>query len=137
MNYGFKCDCRFCRFQSGIHSVDAPPERGSDALRTLEVTLRAFALGVDAQSMRVPTAPRTFESMPAILQPVFHETYLPALSELFSKTSHEGPYVDAVEAGLTLLALYVVVYPPQYPQIGERSLVLLLLWISDANMTLR
>lgn len=125
MNYGFKCDCRLCHFQSGIHPVDAPPGRGSDALRTLEVALRAFALGADAQSMQVPTAAGTFESMPAILHPVFHETYLPALSEVFSKTSHEGPYVDAVEAGLTLLALYVVVYPPQYPQIGERSLLLI------------
>ena len=28
------------------------------------------------------------------------------------------PYVDAVESGLTLLAFYVTVYPPNYPQIG-------------------
>ncbi|EIW59441.1 SET domain-containing protein [Trametes versicolor FP-101664 SS1] len=124
VNYSFNCDCRLCRFQSGIHPVNAPPERGSDALRALEVALRTFALGADAQSMRVPTAPGTFESMPTTLHPVFHETYLPALSEVFSKTSHEGPYVDAVEAGLTLLALYVVVYPPQYPQIGMHALEL-------------
>ncbi|OJT13051.1 Histone-lysine N-methyltransferase ASHR1 [Trametes pubescens] len=124
VNYGFGCECRLCRFQSRVRPAEAPPERGTDALRDIETSLRAFALGADAQSMRVPTAPGTFESMPAMLHPVFHETYLPALSEVFSKTSHEGPYVDAVEAGLTLLALYVVVYPPQYPQIGMHALEL-------------
>ncbi len=71
--------------------------------------------------MRIPTAPGLFERLPKELYPIFHESYLPSLSEQFSKTSHEGPYADAVETGLTLLAFYVVVYPPNYPQIGECS----------------
>ncbi|KAI0354898.1 SET domain-containing protein [Trametes cingulata] len=123
VNYGFECRCRLCAFQQPIQS-GPPPERGSDALQDMEAELRAFALGVDARSIRVPTVPGLYECMPATLHPTFHESYLPTLSELFSKTSHEGPYVDAVEAGLTLLAWYVLVYPPNYPQIGMHALEL-------------
>lgn len=40
------------------------------------------------------------------------------LSERFSKASHEGQYEVALESGLTLLSLYMIVYPENYPQIG-------------------
>ncbi|KAI0648097.1 SET domain-containing protein [Trametes meyenii] len=123
-NYGFACKCRLCVFERGIEPVDPPPERGSSALRDLEASLRAFSLGSDIQTLRVPKTPGAFESMSAALRLVFHESYLPGLSELFSKTSHEGPYLDAVESGLTLLALYVLVYPPNYPQTGMHALEL-------------
>lgn len=41
------------------------------------------------------------------------------LSERFSKASHEGQYEMALESGLTLLSLYMIVYPENYPQIGS------------------
>ena len=86
----------------------------------MDAALRAFALGdVERESVRVPTTSGAFERLPHAIYPALHETYLPALSEAFSRTAHEGPYGDAVDTGLTLLALYVTVYPPNYPQIGE------------------
>ena len=118
-NYDFQCICRLCAFQRGIEPVSAPPSRGTAELKETDAALRAFALGDISQEVQIPTNPGLFERLPAELYPIFHESYLPSLSEQFSKTSHEGPYVDAVEAGLTLLAFYVVVYPPNYPQIGE------------------
>ena len=61
-------------------------------------------------------APRNFPSTIILTS----TTYLPSLSEAFSKTSHEGPYAEAIDRGLTLLAFYVMLYPPNYPQIGKR-----------------
>ncbi|KAI0755043.1 SET domain-containing protein [Daedaleopsis nitida] len=124
VNYGFQCTCRLCTFQDGIGAVPAPPSAGSAQLRELEANLRSFALGDIRQGVRIPTTPGLFERLPGELHAIFHDSYLPALSEQFSKTSHEGPYADAVEAGLTLLAYYVVVYPPNYPQIGMHALEL-------------
>ncbi|KAI0823932.1 SET domain-containing protein [Trametes gibbosa] len=127
-NYGFTCGCSLCQFQRGIDPVNLPPERGIEsdieALRKLDAALRVFALGADAQSLGVPNVSGLFQTTPPPLFSVFHESYLPSLSEVFSKTSHEGQYVDAVEAGLTLLALYALVYPPNYPQIGMHALEL-------------
>ena len=119
MNYGFRCTCRLCTFQSSIEPVPSPPSRGTAELRQLEAALRVFALGDISREVRVVTIPGLFERLPRELRLIFHESYLPSLSEQFSKTSHEGPYADAIESGLTLLAFYVVVYPPNYPQIGQ------------------
>ncbi|KAH9922858.1 SET domain-containing protein [Epithele typhae] len=124
-NYGFTCGCRLCTFQSSIDPVPAPPLRTDTDSPTDDAALREFALGDVARgSVRIPTAPGMFEGLPLELRAVLHEDYLPALSEAFSRTAHEGPYGHAVEAGLTLLALYVVVYPPNYPQIGMHALEL-------------
>ncbi|KAI0670829.1 SET domain-containing protein [Trametes maxima] len=123
-NYGFACQCQLCAFQQAVEPVDPPPERGSSTLRDLEASLRALSLGSNIQALRVPKTPGSFEGVSLALRPIFHESYLPALSELFSKTSHEGPYLDAVESGFTLLALYALVYPPNYPQIGMHALEL-------------
>ncbi|RDX42519.1 SET domain-containing protein [Lentinus brumalis] len=123
-NYEFRCDCRLCAFQRKIEPVHAPPSRGTPELKEAEATLRSFSLGDISQEVRIPTAPGLFERLPEELYPIFHESYLPSLSEQFSKASHEGPYADAVETGLTLLAFYVVVYPPNYPQIGMHALEL-------------
>jgi len=43
------------------------------------------------------------------------------LSDRFGKASHEGEYNIAIESGATLLALYLLVYPKNYPQIGISS----------------
>ncbi|KAH9891581.1 SET domain-containing protein [Cubamyces lactineus] len=124
VNYDFECRCRLCTFQGGIEPVERPHEPGTDGSRRMEAALRTFALGSDGETVQVPTVPGLFEETPTQLRPVFHESYLPALAELFSKTSHEGPFSDAIEAGLTLLALYVLVYPPNYPQTGMHALEL-------------
>lgn len=41
------------------------------------------------------------------------------ISEIFSQTSHEGQYNIALESGITLLSLYILIYPINYPQIGK------------------
>ncbi|RPD62331.1 SET domain-containing protein [Lentinus tigrinus ALCF2SS1-7] len=123
-NYDFQCTCRLCTFQRGIEPVPAPALRGTAELKEVDAAIRSFALGDISQEVRIPMTPGLFERLPAELYPIFHESYLPSLSEQFSKTSHEGPYADAVEAGLTLLAFYVVIYPPNYPQIGMHALEL-------------
>lgn len=117
-NYGFQCTCRLCSFQGNTEHVPALPSRGTADLGELEAALRTFSLGNISREVRVPTAPGLFETLPRELHVIFQETYLPSLSEIFSKTSHDGPYGDAVDSGLTLLALYIAVYPPNYPQIG-------------------
>ena len=118
VNYDFECRCRLCIYQRDVEPVERPPEPGTDGSRRMEAALRTFALGFDGETVQIPKVPGLFEETPPQLRPVFHESYLPALAELFSKTSHEGPFSDAIEAGLTLLALYVLVYPPNYPQTG-------------------
>ncbi|KAI1793397.1 SET domain-containing protein [Ganoderma leucocontextum] len=123
-NYGFECDCRLCAFGRRVEPVPNPPARGSAELRALEAAIRSFSLGDLNQGVRVPTAPGSFERLPQELHCLLHESYLPSLSEAFSKTSHEGPYADAVESGLTLLAFYAMIYPPNYPQIGMHTLEL-------------
>jgi hypothetical protein len=57
--------------------------------------------------------------LPAALQCVLHESYMEQLSEQFSKASHEGDYDISIRSGITLLALYLLIYPRNYPQIGK------------------
>ena len=84
--------------------------------------LRQFAGVRDAGIASLPT-PR-LEHLPVGLRCVLREDYLSSLSEEFSRASHEGDHAVALDTGLTLLALYVVLYPPNYPQIGMHLLEL-------------
>ena len=83
--------------------------------------LRQFA-GIHSGITSLPTT--QLEKLPAGLGCVLMEDYISSLSEEFSKASHEGVYTVAFDAGLTLLAIYVVIYPPNYPQIGKFDLLL-------------
>ncbi|TFK52419.1 hypothetical protein OE88DRAFT_1401683 [Heliocybe sulcata] len=118
--YGFTCTCPLCLFQQSISPVPlAPPTE----LKTLEAALR---LAIKPEGSEILTLPRGWDlpSLPERLYPLLHPTYLPALSETFSKASHEGDYLTALESGLTLLALYGTIYPVNYPLIGMHSLEL-------------
>jgi hypothetical protein len=82
----------------------------------LETQLREHvALGLNG---RTTLTPCSMDSLPPSLRCFLHESYMQNLSERFSKASHEGQYEMALESGLTLLSLYMVVYPENYPQIG-------------------
>lgn len=61
-------------------------------------------------------------TFPRELACVLHESFMAALSEKFSEASHEGQYEVALETSSTLVSLYQLIYPPNYPQIGERCL---------------
>ena len=56
--------------------------------------------------------------LPKELLAVLHENFLPSLSSKFSNSAHDGPFEVAFHSGLSLLALYLIMYPKNYPQIG-------------------
>jgi len=121
LSYGFNCTCSSCRF---IKRIDPIPElpTDSDELSTLGKQLRDF-VGIDFQ--HGPSLPiRPIESTLPALYPVLHEEYLTRLSSTFSESSHQGQYDLAIDSGITLLSLYVLIYPSNYPQIGMHLLEL-------------
>jgi hypothetical protein len=60
-----------------------------------------------------------FSEIPASLRSLFHPSILPRLAESFSSKSHGPAPESALHDGLTLLGLYHLIYPPNYPQIGR------------------
>jgi len=115
ISYGFKCACRSCTFLNTLIPLSPVPTGGSDRMR-LAGELRQFA-GIHPGITSLPTT--QLEKLPAGLGCVLMEDYISSLSEEFSKASHEGVYTVAFDVGLTLLAIYVVIYPANYPQIGK------------------
>jgi SET and MYND domain-containing protein len=86
----------------------------------MEEALRRYVFPDDLfqeQAMRRAFTPEK-DLFPIFLHPVLRESYLADLSERFSYASHEGQAEAALESGLTLLALYLLIYPMNYPQIG-------------------
>jgi SET and MYND domain-containing protein len=82
-------------------------------------SLRDFvfpSLGTQPYSLSLPKA--AYEIIPDNLRAVLLESFLGGLCQIFSTTSHDGPYHEALDVGLTILAVYTLVYPPNYPQIG-------------------
>ena len=119
MNYGFTCTCPICTFQNEtVLSLRAPPRNSTEG-RALDIRLFNFTtnhiLSLEPHG-RICNTVNT--CLPEDLHCVFDPQYLPALSEEFSKSSHEGAYDLALSAGRSLLALYAIIYPAYYPQIG-------------------
>ncbi|OCH91201.1 SET domain-containing protein [Obba rivulosa] len=115
-NYGFVCICPLCTFNETFHP-ESPPARGSSECEKLDIALRQFALGSEYEvKVRLPTYTEHFKSMPPDLYPIWHDSFLPTLSERFSRAAHDHQFHEALSFGLTQLALYAVVYPPNYPQ---------------------
>lgn len=125
INYGFRCSCSLCTFEKDINP-SRPALPVSDTVHDAEAKLwnfvdtniaplypqnKTYVKGLDIGDARL--------SLPEQLYPLLHADYLPALSEEFSRASHEGQCDRALTFGKTLLALYFVLYPPYYPQIGE------------------
>jgi hypothetical protein len=99
-----------------LGQIPSPPT-SSDKLRPVAQMVREF-VGVNSLSYTgLPSRPQT--PIPPPLFCVYHEEYLSIVSETFSKASHEGQYDVALDYGLTLLAVYIMIYPANYPQIGE------------------
>jgi SET domain len=115
LTYGFRCTCASCQFMETLGHIPSPPS-SSDELHSVAGTIREF-VGVNGLSHAgLPSRPQT--TIPRPLFCIFHEVYLSTLSETFSKASHEGQYDLALDSGLTLLAVYIMIYPINYPQIG-------------------
>jgi hypothetical protein len=90
----------------------------------LEKQLQEFVFKSSAdENFRLPIKP-LYATLPSELQSVLHDSFLTGLSETFSNASKDGPYDLALFKGKSILAVYLCVYPPLYPQIG------MLLWNS-------
>ncbi|KAK7056854.1 hypothetical protein VNI00_002571 [Paramarasmius palmivorus] len=116
MTYGFTCRCPSCIFLNSIGVIPEPP-KAPEEMKKLSKHLRDF---VASNGDITPTVLGVSDSnlLPSELRCVFHESFLSSLSEDFSKAAHDGPYDIALEYGATLTALYQLIYPPNYPQIG-------------------
>jgi hypothetical protein len=117
-NYGFVCRCDLCETSRARWPDEAhipPPPSSATGLRSFGQTLRSFVFDSSDRARDVSL----FKELPEALNPAMHPLYLPALSEAFSKSSHEGPLVDALNVGRTLLALYRIIYPANFPMIGQ------------------
>ena len=123
--YGFACACPSCIFVQDIGMVPEPPK--TSTLRAkMEGELRRYVFpnGPLRDLATIHRFNLKKESFPQALHPVLQEPYIADLSERFSRASHEGQAVVALETGLTLLALYVLIYPKNYPQIGKGTSLL-------------
>lgn len=120
ITYGFTCTCSSCTFAQSLGPIKYPPHPPQvlDAQDALINSLRKFAFSSDDFSLpgALPKAP--LEMIPEDLLQVLHESFLGGLTSIFSTTSHDGPFKVALDVGTTILATYVVLYPPNYPQIG-------------------
>ncbi|EGO23481.1 hypothetical protein SERLADRAFT_449865 [Serpula lacrymans var. lacrymans S7.9] len=119
LTYGFTCLCPSCALLNRIGLIPPLPESDSE-LASLERALRTFVFPFHesgVSDLRLPTG--LLQNIPSELFPALCESYLTRLSEAFSKASHDGPFDIALDVGLTLLALYCLIYPPNYPQIAD------------------
>ena len=117
--YGFTCTCPSCMFAEKARPIPQPPELTIER-RALENSLRDFvfpSLNLRPFELTLPKEP--YNDIPDNLLPVLHESFLGGLSDTFSMASHNGPYREALDVGLTILAVYTLLYPPNYPQIGS------------------
>ncbi|THH19192.1 hypothetical protein EW146_g1923 [Bondarzewia mesenterica] len=120
INYGFTCICPLCRF--GRHLDDSSSSPSEDDLLKVEGVLHEFTGCLYTRPAPLLNSLRNYEDISPSLFPFFHSSVLPRMSDTFSRASHEGDFRVALEVGHTLLAVYLLVYPPNYPQIGIHAL---------------
>lgn len=113
--YGFLCSCQSCQQLRKLGDLPSSPVT-EGVVEGLGKALQRHVGLENGVGVHLPY--KTLDSLPKELWPVLQEGYMTLLSEIFSRSSHEGLYSQAHESGLMLLALYLVVYPKNYPQIG-------------------
>ncbi|KAH9042064.1 SET domain-containing protein [Lactarius pseudohatsudake] len=116
--YGFSCSCPLCQFQRAI----APLLSDRDISPQNRQHLLEFTQCLTNVSHTHQDTLQDFSEIPASLHSLFHPSVLPRLAESFSSKSHGSAPESALDDGLTLLALYRLIYPPNYPQIGLHAL---------------
>jgi hypothetical protein len=122
LTYGFNCTCPSCIFLS-THISGAPEvSNHPNEATALEKRIRRYIFSSEDWASDVTWKQPTWDDgdvPPDELRPLLQESFLASLAERFSRASHEGPYNQALGDGYTLFALYLLIYPPNYPQIGE------------------
>ncbi|KAL4075138.1 hypothetical protein V8B97DRAFT_1867380 [Scleroderma yunnanense] len=123
ITYGFTCTCASCR---GLDSLITP--RPSIDLEDTSAHCAALCryvfpvVTLDNPTIHLPTIPPDFSSIPPQIRNILQESFLTKICELFRNASHDGPLEVAQQTGLAVLAFYVLIYPPNYPQIGMHTL---------------
>ena len=118
--YGFTCTCPSCTAFKLLDTSQPAPDR--EELDSLGTSLREYVFPDPyPDGIRLPSSPVDLKTVPSETLRIFRESCLTSLCESFSTFSHDGPFESALGVGLTVLAFYVVIYPPNYPQIGVFS----------------
>ncbi|CAE6468729.1 unnamed protein product [Rhizoctonia solani] len=109
--YGFLCQCPRC--VTGTSA--APPSPGHEPfIRDQIATIVQEQVRNNASSLEI---------IREALAPVSLEResleWLPNWTADFSKSSHDGPYDQALQHGNTVLGVYVLVYPGSHPLLGK------------------
>ncbi|KAJ7095858.1 hypothetical protein B0H15DRAFT_75602 [Mycena belliarum] len=120
LSYGFECRCDSCLFLEKIGPIPKPPDDQVERDK-LALDLMQFMQATPYDGLTLSTCSIPF---PSDLRPVFHESFIAHVAEKFRNASHDGLYSTALNSGLILLALYRLIYPPNYPQIGMHLLEL-------------
>ncbi|KAJ6559185.1 SET domain-containing protein [Mycena vulgaris] len=120
LSYGFECRCNSCTFLEKVGPIPNPPD---DPVQRDELgaKLVQFMKTTPHDGLTLPASSTPF---PSDLLPVFHESFITYVAEVFRNASHDGPVASALNSGQTLLVLYRLIYPPNYPQIGMHLLEL-------------
>ncbi|KAJ7672720.1 hypothetical protein B0H17DRAFT_1183338 [Mycena rosella] len=120
LSYGFECRCPSCLFLERAGPIPNPPDHSAqrDELG-LKLTQFMETTPYNGFTLSASSAP-----FPTELLPIFHESFITYVAETFRNASHDGSYTAALNSGQTLLAIYRLVYPPNYPQIGMHLLEL-------------
>ncbi|KAJ6584993.1 hypothetical protein B0H19DRAFT_405427 [Mycena capillaripes] len=119
MTYGFECRCPSCVFLERIGPIPTPPT-SPDERDALALKLAQFMNTTPHDGLTLTSS----APFPSDLVAVFHESFITYVAETFRNASHDGVYAVALTSGKTLLALYRLIYPPNYPQIGMHLLEL-------------
>ncbi|KAJ7935654.1 hypothetical protein B0H13DRAFT_1949076 [Mycena leptocephala] len=114
LTYGFECRCLSCIFFEKAGPIPSPPTEPSDR-DALAIKLMQFMKSTPYDGLTLTTGSPSF---PSDLLAIFHESFIAYVAETFRNASHDGEYATALDSGKTLLALYRLIYPPNYPQIG-------------------
>ncbi|KAH7885040.1 hypothetical protein F5I97DRAFT_1937350 [Phlebopus sp. FC_14] len=124
LTHGFTCDCPSCTALGKIH-VSGHASEAEEVFPSLCTSLRQYAFPSftpENPVIELPEEPVDLTLVPAPLFSLLRESYLSRLCESFSSLSHDGPFESALDSGLTVLAFYTLIYPPNYPQIGMHLL---------------
>ncbi|KAJ3715327.1 SET domain-containing protein [Lentinula raphanica] len=114
LTYGFTCFCPSCNVIRKMGNIPEPPKDTPD-FQAVCKRLREF-VGTMGPS---PLFTGDDSRFPKDLACVLHESFISTLSEQFSAASHDGQYDVALDSSASLTALYQLLYPPNYPQIGK------------------
>jgi hypothetical protein len=121
--YGFSCICPSCISINAIGAI--PPLPVSEAaLADLDNALQRFCIPSGDIDEKTLLAGSALQELPENLYCVLHEGYLSRLTDIFSRSSHEGSYRVALHVGLSVFAVYLLIYPANYPQIGRKLFVM-------------